>query len=183
MPEQQGFLARSGLDSINVGGHKVPIALIGGIAALAGVFLVLRARSQRSQVATVGQVPGSAAESGFGMPLPGTDVGPALANISQQLNQLSQQGLAGPVPAAPQAPQYALRPTSGGVRAYQTFAGSEADFARMLQQEYGGQLRDYVNRLDFFNPGGPVGGQFYYPLNVREYTDADRPYWQTLIVR
>lgn len=90
MPDQGGgLLARSGLDSIKIGGHKVPIALLAGGIALVGVIAILRARQQGQQVA-VGAAPATAADSGFGMPLPSTDVGPAIANLSQQLTDLSQ---------------------------------------------------------------------------------------------
>src|SRR5690348_13542238 len=91
MPDQGGgLLARSGLDSIKIGGHKVPIALLAGVVALVGVIAVLRARKQGQQVATVGSSPATAADSGFGMPLPSSDPGPAIANLSQQINDLSQ---------------------------------------------------------------------------------------------
>ena len=91
MPDQGGgFLARSGLDSIRIGGHKVPIALLAGGVALVGVIAVLRARQQGHQVASVGAAPATAADSGFGLSLPSTDVGPAIANLSQQLSDLSQ---------------------------------------------------------------------------------------------
>jgi hypothetical protein len=91
----EGLLAKSGLDSIKVGGHKIPIALIAGVIALVGVIVVVRRRQQGQQVASVGQAPATAADTGFGLPLPGSDPGPALANISQQLNSL-QQGLSTP---------------------------------------------------------------------------------------
>ena len=104
----EGFLARSGLDSIDIGGHKIPIALIGGVAALAGVFLVIRARNQGQSVAAVGSAPATAAAGGFGLPAPGADVGPALADISQQLTTLGQgvntpsSSTSTPVPAGSQ---------------------------------------------------------------------------------
>jgi hypothetical protein len=95
MPEQSGgFLARSGLDSIRIAGHKVPIALLAGLVALIGVVAILRARQQGRQVA-VGASPATAADSGFGLSLPSSDPGPALANISQQLTNLAQ-GINGP---------------------------------------------------------------------------------------
>ena len=87
MAQPDGLLAKSGLDSIKLGGHKVPIALIAGGIALVGVIAVLRAR-QRGQQVAVGQAPASAADTGFGLPPPGADVGPALANLSQQLTSL-----------------------------------------------------------------------------------------------
>lgn len=99
-----GFLAKTGLDSIKIGSHKVPIALIGGVAALAGVFLVLRARQSKQQVATVGT---PAANSGVnpavgysgGNPAVGMDSA-MLANLSQQLTGL-RQSIVGNTPSAP----------------------------------------------------------------------------------
>jgi hypothetical protein len=86
-------------DTINVAGHKFPIALVGGIAAAAMVVVVLRARQQGQNVASAGQAPRTAAETGFGLPLPGADVGPALANLSQQLTDLRQSSISAPAPA------------------------------------------------------------------------------------
>ena len=43
-----GLLAKSGKDSIDIAGHKIPIALIGAIVAVIGVVLFMRARSQGS---------------------------------------------------------------------------------------------------------------------------------------
>lgn len=101
MADSGGLLARSGLDSLKIGGHKVPIALIAGGIALIGVIAVVRARQSGQNVLSAGQAPATAAGSGFGLPLPSSDVGPALANLSQQLNQLGQQGINSPA-AAPQ---------------------------------------------------------------------------------
>jgi hypothetical protein len=95
-----GILAKSGKDSIDIAGHKVPIALLAGGVALIGVIVVLRARSQAQPVASIGQpsAPMTAADAGFGL-LPAPDNGAALANISQQLTSL-QQGI-NTAPAAP----------------------------------------------------------------------------------
>ena len=76
-------------DSLNIGGHKFPIALIGGLAAVAGVLLVLRARSQGSRVASVGQQPMTADLSGFGTQGFLPDQSAALANIQASLSNLS----------------------------------------------------------------------------------------------
>lgn len=86
----QGLLAKSGLDSIKIGGHKVPIALIAGGIALVGVVAVLRARQGGGQVASIGQGPATAAGSGFGTPLPSSDPGPAIADLAAQLNSIGQ---------------------------------------------------------------------------------------------
>src|SRR2546423_7167728 len=111
-----GFLARSGLDSIKLAGHKVPIGLIAAGVGLAGVVVVLRARQQGHQVGSVGQAPGSAAETGFGLPLPGTDPGAQLANISAQLTSLSQS-INGP-------PSSTGSGTAGGITAGSSFWNS-----------------------------------------------------------
>jgi hypothetical protein len=111
MPDQGGggggLFAKTGKDSINLFGHKVPIALIGGVAALLTVLLVLRARRSGANVAAVGAAPGSpytAAASGFGTGSTAPDYSGALANLSAQLTSLSQ-GLAAPTPApAPSVP-------------------------------------------------------------------------------
>ena len=106
-----GILAKTGLDSIKLGGHKVPIALIGGVAAVAGVLLVLRARKQGSGLAA-GAVPGTVpANTGvnpvvdqFGSSMLQNSDAAALANLSQQLVGL-QQAVNGPVGGAPAVPQ------------------------------------------------------------------------------
>lgn len=90
-PAGGGILAKSGLDSIKVGGHKIPIALLAGIVAVIGVILLMRARSQGATVGSVGQAPATAAGSGFGVQGFTPDTSGALANISQQLTSLSQQ--------------------------------------------------------------------------------------------
>jgi hypothetical protein len=84
------LLAKTGLDSLKIGGHKIPIGLVAAGVGLVGVIVVLRARQQGQQVAQVGQAPLTAADAGFGLPLPGTDPGAQLADISQQLTTLSQ---------------------------------------------------------------------------------------------
>lgn len=116
-----GLLAKSGKDSIDIAGHKIPIALIGAVVAVVGVVLFMRARSQGSSAA-VGAVPAN------------TGVNPvidqfssqasadaaSLANLNQQLVGISQQlnaGPAAPAPAGP-APGTALptNATVGGIR-------------------------------------------------------------------
>lgn len=91
-------------DSINLGGHKFPIALIGGIAAVVGVLLVLRARKSGQNVA-VGAQPNMgvnpAIDYGLGSTSP--DYSAALANLSQQLTNL--QNINGPTSAPAQQVQ------------------------------------------------------------------------------
>lgn len=134
-----GFLAKTGLDSIKVGSHKVPIALIGGAAALAGVILVLRARSKGSPVATVGavgQAPATAADTGFGNF--GPDFTGALANITQQLTNLSH------VPAVNGAP-------------VSSAAALQGDYSTHFGPTFMSQMGNQVEAL--FVPGD-FGAQF-----------------------
>jgi hypothetical protein len=73
-------------DSINIAGHKFPIALVGGVAAIAGVLLVLRSRKAGGSVASVGQPPTGSSPYGSSF---GSDNSAALANIQQQLGSLT----------------------------------------------------------------------------------------------
>lgn len=110
MPSQNPLL---GMGSINVGGHKVPYALIGAAAGVVGVVLVLRARKGGGNVVAAGQPSGAPAmdqASQFGNF--GPDYSAALANQSQQLSDLSAliQGFGqtpgtGTTPAPQPAPQ------------------------------------------------------------------------------
>lgn len=98
-----GLLPQGG---INVAGHKIPWEAIGAIAALAGVFLVIRARQQGAAVASVGQQPAPTSAidsslSGFNPFSP--DPTAALANIEQQLVQLQQTGVNSPSAPTPAA--------------------------------------------------------------------------------
>lgn len=80
---------------LSIAGHKIPWEAIAAIAGVAGVLLVLRARQQGQNVASVGQAPASpytAAASGFGASF-APDYSAALANLSSQLNQMQQTGL------------------------------------------------------------------------------------------
>lgn len=107
-----GLLAKSGKDSINIAGHKVPIALLAGGVALVGVIVVLRARSQAGQVASVGQAPATAADTGFGLGAP-IDYGPAIANLSQQLTALAQTGINGTSPGTSPGTAVTVAPAPG----------------------------------------------------------------------
>lgn len=89
---------------LQIAGHRVPWEAIGAVAAVLGVILVLRARQQGQNVASVGQAPATAADTGFGSLQP--DFSGALANISQQLTTL-QQG-APSSPATPATPAQTL---------------------------------------------------------------------------
>ena len=98
-----GLLAKTGLDSLKIGGHKVPFGLLAAGVGLAGVIVVLRARQSGQQVAQVGQAPATAADTGFGLPLPASDPGAQLADISSQLTSLSRS-INGPAASAAAAP-------------------------------------------------------------------------------
>lgn len=90
---------------INIGGHKIPWEAVGALAAVVGVVLVIRARQQGQNVASVGNAPASspysAAMSGFGSGGFAPDYSAALANISQQLTNLQQTGIGSPSTASP----------------------------------------------------------------------------------
>jgi len=96
------LLPKGGID---IAGHKVPWEAIAALAGVAGVILVLRARSQGQNVASVGQAPASspytAASTAFGASGFSPDYSGALANISAQLTSLSETGInSAPAPAA-----------------------------------------------------------------------------------
>lgn len=109
MPDN-GFFAKTGKDSINIAGHKIPIALLGGIAALGGVLLIIRARQSGSNVVSAGnqaQLPSITNTS--------PDYSGALANISAQLTNLSQNGVnsaPGAVPTPTPVPAVVAGPTT-----------------------------------------------------------------------
>lgn len=44
-------------DAINIGGHKLPLPVVGAVVGILGLVLVLRARSQGAPVASVGAAP------------------------------------------------------------------------------------------------------------------------------
>lgn len=99
---------------LNIAGHKVPWEAIAAVAGVAGVILVLRARSQGQQVAAVGQAPATAASAGFGANGFAPDMSGALANISQQLTSLSQ-GVNTPAAATPATVPFAAENPTGGL--------------------------------------------------------------------
>lgn len=154
---------------IEIAGHKVPWEAIGAIAALAGVFLVIRARQQGSNVASVGQPPASAIDPsllGFGSTSP--DFSAALANLSQQVGSLQQTGINTPsTPAAPTSWVGTLRgnvnPESG-----QSFAGTvNIPIFSSPGVSTGGTLGELSNVTI---TGAPVTGAYgsgsraYYPI-------------------
>jgi len=95
--QQGGFLARSGLDSFKIAGHKVPIALIAGGIALVGVIAVLRARQG---AVSAGSPPASPAVlSDFGATAP--DFRGSIASLQDQLTGLGTSLAAATAAPAP----------------------------------------------------------------------------------
>lgn len=76
-------------DAINVGGHKLPLPLVGALAALGGAILILRARSRGSSVAAAGTPALLPDQTSVGVLGQGQEA--QLANIEQQLAGLGQQ--------------------------------------------------------------------------------------------
>jgi hypothetical protein len=99
-------------DAINIGGHKFPIALVGGLAAVATVILVLRARSQGAQVASVGAAPAATDLSTLSAGVAGQTDAATLANLQAQLGNL-QQSLAPPPGAIAATPTVTLEGRPG----------------------------------------------------------------------
>jgi hypothetical protein len=157
MPEQSGgFLARSGLDSIRIAGHKVPIALLAGLVALIGVVAILRARQRGQQVGSVGAAPATAADSAFGLPVPSSDVGPALANLSQQLNDLSQS-----VTGSNASPAPSLVTLEGRAGYMQNALGQAILAIWKAPGTSGGQLTQLPAGTQLESAGVPVAGEAY----------------------
>lgn len=174
MADEPGLFAKTGKDSINLFGHKIPIALIGGVAALGGVLLLLRARSQ-GQTASVGAAPAqasspyTAASSGFGSSF-SPDYSAALADISQQLTSLSQAGINGaPTPAA-SAPALV---TLVGQPGYRTNSAGQALLALWNGPSISsGEFSELPAGTQLATAGVPVQGQpfasssFWQPVSV-----------------
>lgn len=95
---------KGGADSIDVAGHKIPIQLIGGIAAVVGVLLVLRARKSGQNVAAVGTPANTGVNpviDSFSGGSTGSDISGQLSNITQQLTSLGQSGINSPNTSGP----------------------------------------------------------------------------------
>lgn len=136
-------------NSINIAGHKVPIALLGVLAAAAGVLVVMRSRSSGSNVASAG-TPSLADQQSVGVLGQGQEA--QLANLAQGLATLSQQlnppattvtaaptGFAEP-PLSPD-PGYSFGPVpdvSGGGDASYTWAWSFSPQYRAAHPEVAG---------------------------------------------
>jgi hypothetical protein len=136
-----GILAKTGLDSLKIGGHKVPFGLLAAGVGLAGVVVVLRARQQGQQVANVGQAPATAADTGFGLPLPATDPGAQLADITSQLTGISQRpnppaAAAAPAPAPAPPPSFHFGAPAGGWSSKYVWELTPAG-ATQFRQKYG----------------------------------------------
>lgn len=96
-----GFL---GQQAFQVGGHKVPYGAIAAVAGVAGVVLVLRARSGGGSVVAAGTPPtyDPSQSAGYGNFAP--DYSGGLANLSQQLSDLQGQLQTSAVPGTSSAP-------------------------------------------------------------------------------
>lgn len=135
-------------DSINLFGHKFPIALVGGVAALAGVFLILRARQSGGSVASIGNAPAGGAIPAFGSSF-APDPSAALANISSQLSNLqgSLNGSNPPGMSAPAGPTTSDFDLSFGAGAHPTHLferGSEVG-ATWVSDQLGAEWGGIVN--------------------------------------
>lgn len=89
---------------LSIAGRKIPWEAIAALAGVAGVILVIRARHQGQNVASVGQAPAAtftAADTGFGANGFSPDISGALANITQQLAGLQQSGINSPTQSSP----------------------------------------------------------------------------------
>jgi hypothetical protein len=146
---------------LQVAGHKIPWEAIAAIAGVAGVLLVLRARSQ-GQGVSVGAAPAgfpTAADSGFGSAGSFTpDISGALANISQELAGLSTSGVNAPAPA-PSSPGgiFGFIRQGGGVPSFDpTHTGVPIDLA---PGQFGGMTVPFGDPVSIL---GTVQG----PLNL-----------------
>lgn len=167
-------------DAINLGGHKLPLPVVGAVVGVLGLVLFLRARSRGASIASVGSAPAAAIPDLGSVGVLGNDSSAQLMNISQQLGSIQSQLT--PQSAGSQGALSSPLQILAG-RTYFTATGSEQDAALAVQQAYGGALSDIEGRLEFFNPAGAVNGKYFYPVNVPGYQPGDLPRWQQLIVR
>lgn len=103
---------------LNIGGHKIPWEAVGAVAAVVGVILVIRARQQGTNVASVGNAPGSAgfATNPYGNSFLPDNSG-ALANITEELaalqQSINQQSINAPAQSSPTPPSPWLKLPQG----------------------------------------------------------------------
>ena len=95
-------------DAVNIGGHKLPLPVVGAVVGVLGLLFILRARSRGSNVASAGMQPSPASSDLSGGVL-GLGQEAQLSNLSSQLTALQQSLNPAPVtapgpPAAVPAP-------------------------------------------------------------------------------
>jgi hypothetical protein len=95
-------------DGVNVAGHKVPLALVGGLGLVGAVVLVLRARSQAA-------APAPAPATDYSGGVTGQSDAAALANLQLQLANIGQ-GINTPPSGSSSSP--------GGLSIPATFGGN-----------------------------------------------------------
>ena len=128
-------------DAVNVGGHKLPLPVVGAVVGVLGLVLILRARSKGSSVAAVGTAPATLPDtSSVGVLGNGQEA--QLANLSQQLAGIQQSMNATPAanatPATPDLNKIGVlsfdRWLSGA------FTGTRPDLAQGIAQNRWGDI-------------------------------------------
>lgn len=160
---------------VNIAGHKIPWEAIAAIAGVAGVILVIRARQQGSNVASVGQQPASAATSaidpslfGFGSTGFTSDPTAALADLSQQIAALQQTGINGSTTSVQQRTV-----TLQGEPGYRTNAAGQALLALWNGPGVAsGEFSELPAGTQLISGGVPIAGQTY----------AGSSFWQPVVV-
>jgi hypothetical protein len=139
-------------DAINVGGHKIPLALVGAVAAVAGVIVVWRARSTHSNVASVGAAPNPGGYDPNAQPVNfAPDPSAALSNISTQLGALTSSLNSGPSAAAS-----STAPASGTAsQSFTTPTGPQGLFAQLNWDTSGNNANPIALQPSPFTTGGP----------------------------
>lgn len=157
----------------------------GAVALVIGVIAWRRATANQNtavgtQVATtgIGLQPGLTGQAASTDQM-GLEVGGLQGQLSNLTTQLST-GIAG-LQSQIQPSAYTVR----GGAVYYTTPGSQSEqqAASQIASVFGGNTSDVVGRLNFFDPNGPVGGNWYYPTNVPGYQPGDAPRWNALVVR
>ena len=93
-------------DAINVGGHKLPLPLVGALVGALGLIVVLRARRSGGNIASAGQSyqPAAAGVSGQDSQAQLANIEQGLFNLGQQLSQQPAGSSAAPPPPTPAGP-------------------------------------------------------------------------------
>jgi hypothetical protein len=105
-PHKSGLFDVMG-DSIDIGGHRIPVSVLALVATVAGIFLVLRARASGSNVVSAGTAAAAPASTGYSS----TAYDPNAAAISDLQNavtslaaQISQMQASTPSPTSDTTP-------------------------------------------------------------------------------